>query len=347
MTMRPTRPMPSSTGLATSRCPPIRPSNDRLCWTTPEAWLATPNWVDLTTAAAQPWPAAGSNQPARHALLHSEMKSSTPSTRPAKQWWNPSPAHMPTFSPQSHTVPTPHIPPIFSAFFSAVCGSPCLCPPASAGAVALLTPSATTALRVHKREVLRGRGITLQRAAARICREAGPESQPTPGSPTSTSTSSSATMTGRLKPSRTGWGPICLWHNIGLFITRAGQHRRHAGTFRGAALHTARRSKERTHPELLAARPCKLVVLGIEVGGRWSQEAANFVRIVARSKVARPQPFYRQPSKPPSPPGGAQCQPTLCRHPPQGRTVSPSHCPCQLSRCPHKLGFSTSGDRPV
>ena len=68
-------------------------------------------------------------------------------------------------------------------------------------------------------------------------------------------------------------------------VTREGQPRRHAGTFRGAALHTARQSKERTYPELLNSRRCKLVVLAIEVGGRWSQEAANFSWLLAKSRA--------------------------------------------------------------
>ena len=68
-------------------------------------------------------------------------------------------------------------------------------------------------------------------------------------------------------------------------VTREGQPRRHAGTFRGAALHTARQSKERTYPELLNSRRCKLVVLAIEVGRLWSQEAANFIRFLAKSRA--------------------------------------------------------------
>ena len=64
-------------------------------------------------------------------------------------------------------------------------------------------------------------------------------------------------------------------------------------------------------------------------------------------RIATLSASFRQPSKPPSPPGGAQCQPTLCRHPPQGRIVSPSQCPRQHPRRPRKLGVSTSGDSPV
>eukprot|EP00439_Symbiodinium_sp_Y106_P002280 s7562_g1.t1 len=51
----------------------------------------------------------------------------------------------------------------------------------------------------------------------------------------------------------------------------------------GAALAEARRS---TYPEFGRASRCRLVVLGIEVGGRWSAEAANFVRLLALQRAA-------------------------------------------------------------
>lgn len=43
----------------------------------------------------------------------------------------------------------------------------------------------------------------------------------------------------------------------------------------GAALHMARRAKARNYPEVIASHRCRLVVLAIETGGRWSQEAAS------------------------------------------------------------------------
>ena len=41
--------------------------------------------------------------------------------------------------------------------------------------------------------------------------------------------------------------------------------------------------KERTYPEFGRAVRCRLVVLGTQVGGRWSAEAANFVGARAHS----------------------------------------------------------------
>ena len=53
----------------------------------------------------------------------------------------------------------------------------------------------------------------------------------------------------------------------------------------GAALKEARRAKERRYPELVDAERCRLVVLGFEVAGRWSTEAADFLKLLARHKA--------------------------------------------------------------
>ena len=54
---------------------------------------------------------------------------------------------------------------------------------------------------------------------------------------------------------------------------------------RPIALQEARRRKEATYPELVGNARCRLVVLGAEVGGRWSAEAAEFVRLLAHAKA--------------------------------------------------------------
>jgi hypothetical protein len=53
----------------------------------------------------------------------------------------------------------------------------------------------------------------------------------------------------------------------------------------GAWLAEARRRKERTYPELMERCRCRLVVLALEVGGRWSDEALDFVRTLARARI--------------------------------------------------------------
>ena len=59
----------------------------------------------------------------------------------------------------------------------------------------------------------------------------------------------------------------------------------------GAALRIARLAKERFYPELIRAQRCRLVVLAIEIAGRWSSEAVEFVRLLARSR-ARSAPAH-------------------------------------------------------
>eukprot|EP00439_Symbiodinium_sp_Y106_P014070 s4384_g2.t1 len=72
--------------------------------------------------------------------------------------------------------------------------------------------------------------------------------------------------------------------------TSARAPRRSSDTNAGAALAEARRSKERTYSEFGRAARCRLVVLGIEVCGRWS---ANFVRLLARARARHATPLQR------------------------------------------------------
>ena len=44
--------------------------------------------------------------------------------------------------------------------------------------------------------------------------------------------------------------------------------------------------RRQTYPELDHCRRCRLVVFGLEVGGRWAEEAATFIRLLARARAA-------------------------------------------------------------
>ena len=48
-----------------------------------------------------------------------------------------------------------------------------------------------------------------------------------------------------------------------------------------AVAEAARRDKEDKYPEFLCSQRCALVVVAVETGGRWSQEAADFVEELA------------------------------------------------------------------
>ena len=99
-------------------------------------------------------------------------------------------------------------------------------------------------------------------------------------------------------------------------LTSNGQPRRRRGAFQGAALHDARLRKSRAYPELLRFNRCHLVVLALEVGGRWSIEAAEFVRLLAAAKTR--SVVFQHPSNKRLPPScSAASRPSLmqpCPH---------------------------------
>ena len=87
---------------------------------------------------------------------------------------------------------------------------------------------------------------------------------------------------------------LTLWHGAQLAVDTIlvsplhgdGSARRNAATTSGVALRDARRAKERTYPELTGeGGRDKLVVLAAEVGGRWSEETALFLRALAKARA--------------------------------------------------------------
>ena len=87
---------------------------------------------------------------------------------------------------------------------------------------------------------------------------------------------------------------LTLWHGAQLAIDttwvsplhRDGTARRTATDRDGAALLQARRTKETTYLELSGeGGRARLVVLAAEVGGRWSEETAQFLRALAKASA--------------------------------------------------------------
>jgi hypothetical protein len=84
-----------------------------------------------------------------------------------------------------------------------------------------------------------------------------------------------------------------LWHGAQLAIdativspvTGRGEAQAGAAEHPGRALANAAQRKRRTYPELVRARRCRLVVFGMEVGGRWGDEAVSFLRLIARARA--------------------------------------------------------------
>ena len=118
--------------------------------------------------------------------------------------------------------------------------------------------------------LLRPRAIPLERADARMCREAG----------ATVSTNVHNQDDRRIEVIANGlllWGGAQLAVDTTLVsaLDSAGQLRRQQRSTTGAALRIARRAKERTYPELLRAERFRLVVIGIELGGGGARRQPN------------------------------------------------------------------------
>ena len=137
--------------------------------------------------------------------------------------------------------------------------------------------------------VLPTRALPLEHALARVCREAG------------------ARVARNVRvadmnidvPDARRIEVVCsglpLWHGAQLAVdatlvsplTRDGSPQPAAHAQPGVSLaRAAQRKRRHTYPELLRARRCRLVVFGLETGGRWSQEAATFLRLLAQARAA-------------------------------------------------------------
>ena len=163
--------------------------------------------------------------------------------------------------------------------------SPCPCPPAPVSVVALLTLLATT--------VQRAPGLVHSGVEAACSSVQQPACAARPGLELTTNTlvrdlnvAVSRFDDRRIEVIANG---LPLWNGAQLAVdttivsplTAAGEARSRRDPARPVALLEARRRKEATYPELLASARCRLVVIGVEVGGRWGSEAASFLRLQA------------------------------------------------------------------
>ena len=62
----------------------------------------------------------------------------------------------------------------------------------------------------------------------------------------------------------------------------------------GVACEAARREKEATYPELAAGSRCRLIVLALETGGRFSAETADFLQQLAGAKALTVPAYLRR-----------------------------------------------------
>ena len=74
-----------------------------------------------------------------------------------------------------------------------------------------------------------------------------------------------------------------------------GRPRRRAAELDGVALQAAERKKVTTFPELVGPRSrATLVVLAVEVGGRWSDQTRVFLSQLARARARQEIPLMRR-----------------------------------------------------
>ena len=97
----------------------------------------------------------------------------------------------------------------------------------------------------------------------------------------------------RERPARVARCPNRGRHNARQPVAENGQPRPRADTEPGLALQQATARKHRTYPELFGAGRvrCRLVVLGMEVGGRISSGASAFLRRLARARAKQRAPW--------------------------------------------------------
>ena len=138
--------------------------------------------------------------------------------------------------------------------------------------------------------VLGARGAPLEWAAARVCRETGARVASNVMI-RDMNLDAPATDARRIEVLANG---LPLWQGAQAAVdttlvsplTRDGAPRPGADRTAGSAVAAAANRKWReTYPEMAVARRCKLVVVGIEVGGRFGAEAAAFLRKLAVARA--------------------------------------------------------------
>ena len=139
--------------------------------------------------------------------------------------------------------------------------------------------------------VLSTRALPLEHAVARVCREAGARVARNVRL-ADMNLDVPVADARRIEVVANG---LPLWHGSQLAVdatlvsplTRQGQAHPRADVQPGSAVDAAaRRKRNNTYPELGHARRCRLVVVGTEVGGRFSTEVVQFLRLLARHRAA-------------------------------------------------------------
>ena len=143
------------------------------------------------------------------------------------------------------------------------------------------------------------RGFTLESVAARICREAGGRVRTNMfvrdmdlDVPVGDGRRLEVVVDGL--PLH-GGAQLAVDTTLVCALHADGRPRRGAAIQDGVALRAARRKKVATYPELVGPHSrAKLVVLGVEVGGRWSEETRTFLSRLAKARARTELPLMRR-----------------------------------------------------
>ena len=161
---------------------------------------------------------------------------------------------------------------------------------AIAPAAACLMHTETTELHAP-RQACSPPALPLERAIARVCQEAGARV----GRNVALAAMNIDVPVHDARRIEVVCNGLPLWHGAQLAVdatlvspvTRDGRPHDGAEHRPGWAVrNAARRKRRQTYPEIDRSRRCRLVVFGLEVGGRWAEEAATFVRLLARARAA-------------------------------------------------------------
>ena len=112
-------------------------------------------------------------------------------------------------------------------------------------------------------------------------------------------------MLGKTHGSLHGFGQLPLWGGEQLAVNttlvcplrRNGTPQPGAATTGEAQLRTACARKLQKYHELLVSRRCRLAILDLEVRFRWSEEAGNFIRLLAKAKARAVPPVVHPAAK--------------------------------------------------
>jgi hypothetical protein len=157
------------------------------------------------------------------------------------------------------------------------------------------------ALACPRTGLLARRAKVVERAWVRVAREAvGPEGQVVPQQWLAHTTAAGVASDDRRRLDMVVYGAtplggaLCCDATLVSPLARNGAPQPRAADEDGAVLRVAERRKQATYPELSAGGPQRLLVLGAEVGGRWSDGARALVRDLVRLRAVRAPPPVRR-----------------------------------------------------